>query len=237
MNKLIIFLDYESNYSDRVERIKNDAKNKVDYYYIEDIDKKEIIKRISPKDIIYFLTNDKKIKNVIKQLPNNKILNKEYYLKGLTKIEVQKMLANNGINTPEIINYDDNLENSIFPLYLKYKNHDVFVAKICSKRSLNYLFSKFNSNKFYLEKEIKQKDIVKEHKIYYSNKDIFENDKDIISDKIKNICNKLSEVTGLDVYSADLIETKDKIYVIDVNSAPGFWNSKQSRLKLLEYCE
>lgn len=237
MKRLIIFLDYVSDYSDRVEKIQNDANNEVIYYYIEDFKKEKLKEKINKDDIIYFLTNVKEIKDIVKQLPNNKILNKEYYLEDLSKIEIQNTLSDNNLNTPEIIEYSEDLTNNDFPLYVKNKNHDVFVAKICSKHSFEFFFKKFNPKDFYLEKEIKSIDIIKEHKIYYCNNAIFENDKDPISLKIKRICNKVAKVTGLDVYSADLIETKDKIYIVDVNSAPGFWNSKESRLKLIEYCE
>lgn len=234
MKKLIVFLDYESNYYDRVERIKEDAKNEVEYYYLEDYLK--IKDKIKDEDVIYFLTNVKEIINIVEDLPNNKILNKDYYLSRCSKVEVQEKLLKNGIDTPTIIKNIDNLANRSFPLYVKNKNHDVFVAKVCSKRSFNYMFNKFDINDFYLEEEIKNKDIIKEHKIYYANKSVFENDEDIISDRIKETCHKLGAITGLDVYSADLIETKDKVYVIDVNSAPGFWYSRDSRLKLLEFC-
>ena len=237
MRKLVVFLDYESDYSDRVEKIKKDAKNEVEYYYIEDFTKNRIKEKIKPEDIIYFLTNVKEIKSIIKKLPRNRILNEKYYINDLSKIEIQNKLSANGVTTPRIIEYSDKFTNNDFPLYVKNKNHDVFVAKICSKRSYNLFFTKFNKKDFYLEEEIKSVDIIKEHKIYYSNNAIFENDKDEISTKIKRICNKVARITGLDVYSADLIETKKKIYVVDVNSAPGFWNSKESRLKLLEYCE
>lgn len=236
MKKLVVFLDYDSNYYDRVEKIQNDTDTKVESIYIEDYLKDSKSCNIDPEDVIYFLTNVDEIKDVIKSLSNSIILNKKYYLDNCIKTEIQEKIKQAGVDTPDIIDYRSDFINNDFPLYLKNVNHDVFVAKICSKRSFKYLENKIDMNEFYLEREIKSVDIIKEHKIYYCNNSVYKNDLDTISDKIIDICNTVAKVTGLDVYSADLIETKDKVYVIDVNAAPGFWYSKESRLKLIEYC-
>ena len=87
-------------------------------------------------------------------------------------------------------------------------------------------------NKFYLEEKL---DNTYEYKIYYVNKKVFFKDKIKIYDQeIDEMCEKISKILKLEVFSVDLIKIQDEYYVIDVNPSSAFYLSKKARLEFIK---
>lgn len=232
MNKLIIFVSEEDNYSDRAEKINNDVVNSK-YYFLEKLKKKEL-KNIVENNVIFFLTNSKigkKIMNLIKKKNIScKILNYNFLSKSFNKLSVQKSLKKNNIVVPFI--YDNN--NFKFPLFVKSIEHSDMIAKVYNLKSLNS-FKKSILKKCYFEQNI-ENGFQKEYKVYFVKNEVYfsEDFNDKQYKEILSICNKISQVLGIDVFSSDIIYNFENYYVIDVNPAPGFWNSYEARVSLGE---
>jgi len=237
LKRLIIFLSTEDNYIDRVEKIIADSKENVSYIYIEDfLNNPNKFNKINKNDIIYFLCNNKLIKKVIKQIQKENcfIINKKYLLMDIGKDKCQEHLKDFNILTPRIIKYNE-LSKKDFPIFCKSKKHANMVMKLYNINTMNQLLYKFNVDKFYFEKDVKENDYICERKIYYVDDKIYELDNELSLERkdLLMLCRSISKCLNLELFSVDLIECKNKIYTIDVNIAPGFWNSRGSRLSLL----
>ena len=75
-----IVLSYEDNYIDRVEKIKEEFFDDVEYFYVEDYINKNISLNFTNNDIIYILNNSTYNLLLIKELKGKvyKIINEEY---------------------------------------------------------------------------------------------------------------------------------------------------------------
>ena len=87
-----IVLSYEDNYIDRVEKIKEEFFDDVDYFYLEDYINKNILLDFTNNDIIYILNNSTYNLQLIKEIKDKvyKIINEEFYCKENTKLKIQK---------------------------------------------------------------------------------------------------------------------------------------------------
>ena len=63
-----IVLSYEDNYIDRVEKIKEEFFDDVDYFYVEDYINKNILLDFTNNDIIYILNNSTYNLQLIKEI-------------------------------------------------------------------------------------------------------------------------------------------------------------------------
>ena len=115
-----IVLSYEDNYIDRVEKIKEEFFDDVDYFYVEDYINKNILLDFTNNDIIYILNNSTYNLQLIKEIKDKvyKIINEEFYCKESTKLKIQKELKNNDIFVPNIIEYEK-LTKYEYPLFFK----------------------------------------------------------------------------------------------------------------------
>lgn len=233
MSKLIIFVSRYDDYSDRAEKIKKDLKN-VEYYFLEDI-KLKYLNKIIENNTIFFLTNSNQINRIIdfilKRKINCNILNLNFFLEKYNKLTMQKKLEYNGVIIPKLYN---SISEILFPVYVKSINHSDFIVKIYNKTSLGKI--KLSAyKKCYFEEAIDDRNGY-EYKIYYVNNKIFYSG--LIEKKvhvaISKICNRISNALKLEVFSTDIIFSNKKYYVIDVNPAPGLWNSEDARITLGE---
>ena len=71
-----IVLSYEDNYIDRVEKIKEEFFDDVDYFYVEDYINKNILLDFTNNDIIYILNNSTYNLQLIKEKMKNFIAKK-----------------------------------------------------------------------------------------------------------------------------------------------------------------
>lgn len=176
------------------------------------------------------MCNSELIKEIVKlgEKYNCYIFNKRFFENNYTKLDMQNILANNSVKTPEIMDMNC-IEKIETPIFCKENKHAGIVLKTYTSNTLVKFLEKFNKKDFYLEKCINAKE---ELKIYYINKVIFSNGS--ITDNIKDICKKISEKLFLDVFSADLImDSKKDYYVIDINPAAGFYMLDIARKELI----
>ena len=52
--------------------------------------------------------------------------------------------------------------------------------------------------------------------------------------KINNICENISKILKLEIFSVDLIKIQDEYYVIDVNPSSAFYLSNKARLEFIK---
>ena len=129
-----IVLSYEDNYIDRVEKIKEEFFDDVDYFYVEDYINKNILLDFTNNDIIYILNNSTYNLQLIKEIKDKvyKIINEEFYCKENTKLKIQKELKTNDILVPNIIEYEK-VTKYEYPLFFKSVDHAELVLKVYNK--------------------------------------------------------------------------------------------------------
>jgi len=231
-----IALSYEDDYIDRVEKIKDNFSEHVDYFYVEDYINKTVLFSFTNNDVIYILNNSSYNLSLIKKLKNkvHKIINESFYCEKHTKLDIQEILKHNGVLVPNILECK-NLTKYNFPLFCKSLNHADLVLKIYNKNSLDNLLEKFNSNNIYLEESLESSNS-KEYKVYFIKDTIYFDDKyeDFMDENIKQICLKISSILQLELFSIDIIKQNNNYYVIDINPSAGLYMSSKSRKALIE---
>lgn len=179
------------------------------------------------------------VPNVINILENYncKIINKNYLKCNYRKFDIQKILHENKISVPNMT-YATSIENINFPIFCKENRHEGIVFQAYNKITLERFFEKFDILDYYFE-EVIEKSLLgwKEIKIYFVDGKTFGKDDTIeLTEEIKELCNKIeSSFDGLEVFSVDIIQTINKEnYVIDLNSAAGFYLSDDGRKYFLQ---
>lgn len=231
-----IVLSYEDNYIDRVEKIREEFLEDVDYFYVEDYINKNVSLTFSSDDVIYILNNSSYNLSLIKEIKCKvyKIINEKFYCKENTKLKIQKELKNNDILIPNIIEYEKVTKYN-YPLFCKSVDHADLVLKVYNKNSLDNLFKKFDRGGIYLEESLENSNS-EEYKVYFIKNTIYFDDKygDFMDEKIKQICLKISDILKLDLFSIDIIKQNNNYYVIDINPSAGLYKSSKSRKALIE---
>ena len=163
-----------------------------------------------------------------------KVFNSKFYSSKLSKLNSQQLLAENNVLVPQIIEYE-NLEKKDFPLFCKSHQHADMVMKVYNKLTLDNLLKKFDVKDLYFERAVDCGNY-KEYKVYFVKNDIFFDDKynDFYDTNIKDVCARVSDVLGLDVYSTDILLSEGKYYVLDINPSAGLYMSTGSRKALLK---
>lgn len=231
MYKCIIFLSKEEDYLGSAIKIKEQANFYTELIYIEDF---MTSKREIENSVIYFLCNSDYIKEIVnmKEIKNCYIFNEKYFKNNYTKLEIQKILKENNIKVPEIIEKNE-VSNINFPIFCKENKHGGIVLKTYTSKTVARFFEKFNKNNFYLEKEIP---VQKESKLYFINNFIYS--KGTLNNEQKEICFNVSEILELEIFSIDIIrDNEDNYYVIDVNASAGFYMLDYARKELINNIE
>lgn len=231
-----IVLSYEDNYIDRVEKIKEEFFDDVDYFYVEDYINKNILLDFTNNDIIYILNNSTYNLQLIKEIKDKvyKIINEEFYCKENTKLKIQKELKTNDILVPNIIEYEK-VTKYEYPLFFKSVDHAELVLKVYNKNSLDNLLQKFDSKSIYLEESLEDSNS-EEYKVYFIKNTIYFDDMygNFTDNIIEQLCLKIGNILKLELFSIDIIKRNDYYHVIDINPSAGLYKSSKSREALIK---
>lgn len=231
-----IVLSYEDNYIDRVEKIKEEFFDDVDYFYVEDYINKNILLDFTNNDIIYILNNSTYNLQLIKEIKDKvyKIINEKFYCKENTKLKIQKELKTNDILVPNIIEYEK-VTKYEYPLFFKSVDHAELVLKVYNKNSLDNLLQKFDSKSIYLEESLEDSNS-EEYKVYFIKNTIYFDDMygNFTDNIIEQLCLKIGNILKLELFSIDIIKRNDYYYVIDINPSAGLYKSSKSREALIK---
>lgn len=231
-----IVLSYEDNYIDRVEKIKEEFFDDVDYFYVEDYINKNILLDFTNNDIIYILNNSTYNLQLIKEIKDKvyKIINEEFYCKENTKLKIQKELKTNDILVPNIIEYEK-VTKYEYPLFFKSVDHAELVLKVYNKNSLDNLLQKFDSKSIYLEESLEDSNS-EEYKVYFIKNTIYFDDMygNFTDNIIEQLCLKIGNILKLELFSIDIIKRNNYYYVIDINPSAGLYKSSKSREALIK---
>ena len=231
-----IVLSYEDNYIDRVEKIKEEFFDDVDYFYVEDYINKNILLDFTNNDIIYILNNSTYNLQLIKEIKDKvyKIINEEFYCKENTKLKIQKELKTNDILVPNIIEYEK-VTKYEYPLFFKSVDHAELVLKVYNQNSLDNLLQKFDSKSIYLEESLEDSNS-EEYKVYFIKNTIYFDDMygNFTDNIIEQLCLKIGNILKLELFSIDIIKRNDYYYVIDINPSAGLYKSSKSREALIK---
>lgn len=235
MNKCIIFLSREEEYLGSAIKIKNNTKMNVEILYIEDYMKKNKKESYIENSIVYFLCNSNLIKELIKKINslNCYIFNKSFFENNYTKLEIQKILINNGIHVPSIIESKD-ISKIKYPVFCKEDKHAGIIFQAFTCNTIEAIFEKFGKNIFYLEESLNGQ---QEIKYYYVKGRVFCKENSNIPDAILENCEKIARILLLEVFSIDIIINENSYTIIDVNPSAGFYLLDDARNTLIKEFE
>ena len=192
---------------------------------------------------IYFLSSDYRIPQFIKLIKkkNQVVINEAFLTRDIltSKFESLKRARRVGVCTPKHILLPFSKHNVVdkimMPAFIKSKNPRGLVTCVNDKESLNSNLESLSEKKnYYLEENVKRKDNI-ELKIYYINGVTYaQKTYDIevnIPNWFRNVLDKISKCTGLNVFSADFFVNwaEKKYYCFDVNHASSFYKSDDAR--------
>ncbi|MDO5556819.1 MAG: hypothetical protein Q4G05_01055 [Clostridia bacterium] len=240
MKNFVIFVSRDNVFEGSTMLLKKEVKLNTEIICIESFVENRIKRNFSNEDIILFkCCNSKWISRVIYMIETTKciIINKEYFANNYSKIQVQERLSYNLVKIP-FIHSITNVENLKYPLYCKENKHQGVTIKVFNKITLTRFFEKFDIRDFYFEESVDDIKETSEIKIYYVKGQIFREDKGIVDEELKGICQKISSsLNELEIFSSDIIKTKEEYYVIDVNACAGFYLSKDARKEFIKILE
>ena len=232
MNKCIIFLSRKENYLGSAIKIKNSTKMKIEIIYIEDfIKNNENINDIE-NSIVYFLCNSFLIKELIIKISklNCYVFNEKFFEKNYTKYEIQKILINNKITVPNIIDYKE-IKQIKYPVFCKENKHAGIIFQAYTCNTMEKFFEKFEKEEFYIEESIRGQ---QEIKYYYVKGKVYCKENSNIPHAIIKNCKSISRLLNLEVFSTDIIRNKKNYTIIDVNPAAGFYLLEDARNTLIK---
>lgn len=228
---LIIFYDEIEKHKNTLDKISEEnkflVKNINVFDYLNNCEKFTI----NSSDVVYFLLNTN-VKTLLVSKLNSlqcTILNKKFFLKNLDKEKVQRILLNNQINVPKIIELNKITDTKVI---VKSKNHTLPVNIFENKKELNKFLANKNICDFYVE-ELIDKD--NEYKIYFVKGKVFfyDNVQQIYDENLYKTLQLISEILKLDIYSTDVLFKDNKFYIVDINSVTGLFMSKNARKELI----
>lgn len=192
---------------------------------------------------IYFLSSDYRIPQFIKLIKkkNQFVINEAFLTRDIltSKFESLKRARRVGVCTPKHIllpfSKHNVVDNFMMPAFIKSKNPRGLVTYVNDKESLNSNLESLSEKKnYYLEENVKCKDNF-ELKIYYINgvtyaQKTYDTEANI-PNWFRNVLDKISKCTGLNVFSADFFVNwaEKKYYCFDVNLASSFYKSDDAR--------
>ncbi|MEK7576076.1 MAG: hypothetical protein AAB482_00095 [Patescibacteria group bacterium] len=197
--------------------------------------------------ILYFLTNDSSLERYVEYFVRKNILviNKDFYRWNRSKFSIQDRLKLAGIQIPRSIatqNFSILLSESRFldfPLYIKSQNQSSLVIKVADEEALRRALSDITQrNDFYLEQSV-DAECGSVTKYYFVDRLSCGINGDLSPPIISSVLKSISTILSLDVFSVDLFVGDDKksYWCIDVNPAPGLFNSKHGRSEFIKYAQ
>ena len=214
--------------------------------FLEEILLSQDFNNVSDITAFYFLTNDPNLELYIEYFSRRGIFiaNKKFYNFDRSKFSMQDRLRAGGVLVPPSVTAKDKLmlfseSGRIgFPCYVKSQKQVSVVIEAVDKEELQRILHETTESDIYLEKSVSTKSSVLK-KFYFVSGGIYTKDKDEdenFSIVMKPVLESISNILQLDIFSADVfLENKGSYQCIDINPAPGLFNSKLSRKKLAEY--
>lgn len=141
MNKCIIFLSKYEDYIKSARKIKDNSNLEVDIDYIEDFILEENKIEILKNSIIYFLCNSELNKKLVELSRNTDcyIFNKKFFESNYTKLEMQELLINNNINTPQVYQILNKNQMKL-PILFKENKHAGMIFEAYTKNTIEKFF-------------------------------------------------------------------------------------------------
>lgn len=208
MGNKFILSSSKNKYNDHINKIINEADYKI--HVTNDLND------INIDSVIYSLITNYDFRVDISKY--NKFINNNFFIRNLNKKDIQLLLKDNGINTPNIYSKIEQ-----YPVYVKENKHEGLVNLINDS-------SEYVSENSYAEEYIEYD---KEDKYYYVFGKVYDTFTEISDEFIIELCCKIVKILSLDVMSIDVLYKDDKYYVIDVNHSPGFYKSDIARKELI----
>jgi len=226
-----IVISNKENFQKAAKLICNEVKlNGIEVNILELNDVKKI--EDNNYNYLYFLTNETiKIKNCIKKFNKNHIINKDflynYKNKFTTYKEIEKL-------SPKKYNFNNFFKIKLkkFPIIIKNKKHyknKNFKANNLNK--INNILTKINKEEYFIEDFKKGEEI----KVYIINNTYIKNEKIIYNKTLNKILKNLTSSINIECASIDIIIENKKHWIIDINPAPAFFKSKESRIIFCKY--
>lgn len=203
---------------------------------IEKLTAKEITS-ISSRNKIFFLTNERGVTELIKNLSDKGayVINNDFLKGNRSKFYVQKTIKDVGVLVPKHVTIHDvkTLKNACsilkFPLFLKSVEH---VHKIFNGKNeteiINFWQTTNKSLGWYLEESIEGENTVLE-KYYCVSDKFFNMNGTKIAASVTGTLNLISNTLKLEAFSAEFIFDGNSYYCIDINPAPAFFRSAIAR--------
>jgi len=212
--------------------------------FLEDIFLSQDFDNVNDITAFYFLTNDPNLELYIEYFSRRGIfvVNKKFYNFNRSKFSIQDRLRRGGVLVPPSVAAKNKLmlfsasEHIGFPCHVKSQKQASVVIEAGNKEALQRILRETNELDIYLERSVNNKSHVLK-KFYFVSGGIYTKDKnENFSITIKSILESISNILQLDIFSADIfLENKGSYQCIDINPAPGLFNSKLSRKRFVEY--
>ncbi len=212
--------------------------------FLEDIFLSQDFDNVSDITAFYFLTNDPNLEFYIEYFSRRGIfvVNKKFYNFDRSKFSIQDRLRIGGVLVPPSITSKNKLtlflesERIGFPCYIKSQKQASVVIETGNKEALQRILHETTEFDIYLEKSVSNRSTILK-KFYFVYGGIYTKDEhENFSIIIKSALESISNILQLDIFSADIfLENKGSYQCIDINPAPGLFNSKLSRRKFVEY--
>lgn len=236
MKRFKIFISRQDNFFDAALKMKEISKIKTEIIYIEDFVNHNLYNEVNDKDMVYFLCNGEKVVKVLEKISNSKcfVFNSKFLLSKTKKSQTQKMAFESGLNVPNIIKLSEITDKNL-PIFCKEDSHTGLVFQAYTMNTINKFFERFEKDQFYLEEAIINKNSFEEIKAYYANGQTYLKDNEKLTDeKICDICEIISKkLYSIELFSVDLMKRESDYYVIDINTAPGFYSSTKARVHFI----
>ncbi len=227
-------------YNEAATLLKDSAQSgglKVEILFIEDM----VASIDFPlRSTFYFLTNHSATPTVSRSLEDkgHGIINLEFLKNNITKSVVQEKIKSAGVNVPILVDRNG-VSDKDFPVYIKSEYQNDFVKRVVSKDELeNEIKLLPSASKWYLEKDVEGQS-VNLNKIYYINGWFINrsDEKQKVRSNLSQALNLISSSLDLKIFSADIFlsDTMENYLCIDVNPAPGFYNSSEARKVFVSY--
>lgn len=159
--------------------------------------------------------------------PSN-VINYRFFNNKLKKKDLQIIMKEIGINVPHIFNKDETPQS----FYLKENKHEGTTLKLNTLSEALEVLKRHNIKDYYFETTISNG---VERKYYSVFDKVFDKEKEVVDEKIIHITSLIKAKFLLEVFSFDILESNDEIFVIDLNPCPGFFKSDISRNYLFNF--
>jgi len=192
--------------------------------------------------LLYFLTNIDDVPTYVAYFKSHgcNIVNQTFLSGESSKFYLQNKIKKAGIVVPKSFSVLNEIialqiaDEMNFPIYIKSQNQASTVIRVKKKSDLSEKLALFarNNEEWYLEEAIEGAD-VELQKVYYVDGKVASNSG---IEKANEIFQTISRTLDLEIFSVDIISSKNGVYwIIDVNPASSFFKSDSARCLFVEF--